>query len=224
MWSRLSAGMLEFWGRTQDQVLNKPIFEVLTELEGQGFEALVNGVYTTGQKFVGTELPVTLLRKGQLENAYVTFVYEPLREVDGTISGIMVLAHEITDLVVARKKIEAQVIMHEDMLMNAPYVICTLEGPNHVFSFVNEQYQQLFGSRILKGKPFLEAIPEFEGQGFDKLLDNIYNTGETYIGNDIPATFPQEEGHTSELRYFNFSYRSYITCGNRMFPNICRGF
>ncbi|MGK2863475.1 MAG: PAS domain-containing sensor histidine kinase, partial [Chitinophagaceae bacterium] len=203
----VNAGMLEFWGRTEAQVLHKPIFEVLTELEGQGFEALVNGVYTTGQKFVGTELPVTLLRRGQLENAYVTFVYEPLREVDGTISGIMVLAHEITDLVVARKRIEAQVIMHEEMLMNAPYVACTLEGPNHVYTLVNKKYQQLFGNRILKGKPFLEAIPEMEGQGFDTLLDTIYNTGETYIGYDIPSTFAREEGQTPELRYFNFSYQ-----------------
>ena len=48
-----------------------------------------------------------------MENAYVTFVYEPLREVDGTISGIMVLAHEITDLVVGRKKMEVQTFYHK---------------------------------------------------------------------------------------------------------------
>jgi len=199
--------MANLLDRKIEDSLNKPLFDVVTEVKNQVYKELLDTVYKTGTRFVSQELPLVVNRNGRLDNAFVKFVYEPLREADGTISGVMVLADEITDQVNARKRIEAQVIMHEDMLMNAPYVICTLDGPNHVYSFVNEQYQQLFGSRILKGKPFLEAIPEFEGQGFDKILDNIYNTGETFVGNDIPATFPKEEGGTSELRYFNFSYQ-----------------
>jgi two-component system CheB/CheR fusion protein len=34
----------------------------------------------------------------------VTFIYEPLRDPDGTISGVIGLAHEITDLVEARSR------------------------------------------------------------------------------------------------------------------------
>jgi len=199
--------MANFLDRKIENSLHKPLFDVISEVKDQVYKGLLDNVYKTGNRFVSQELSLTIKRNGRLEDVFVKFIYEPLREADGTVSGVMVLADEITGQVNARKKIEAQVIIHEDMLMNAPYVICTLEGPNHVYSFVNEQYQQLFGSRILKGKPFLKAIPEFEGQGFDKLLDNIYNTGEAFVGNDIPATFPREEGHTPELRYFNFSYQ-----------------
>ncbi|WP_394993106.1 PAS domain-containing protein [Emticicia sp.] len=203
----VNAKILEIWGRTEAQILDKPIFEVLTELEGQGFEALVDNVYTTGERFVASELPITLMRNGQLENAFVTFVYEPLREVDGTISGIMVLALEITDLVVGRKKMEVQTALFEDMLMTSPGFVSTLSGPEHVHELVNEQYQSLFGKRHLKGKPIMVALPELEGQGFDKLLDNVYTTGETYVGIDIPATMARDEGLAPELRYFNFSYQ-----------------
>ncbi len=204
----VNEGMLEFWGRTEAQVLNKPIFEVLTELEDQGFEALVENVYTSGERFVANELPVTLLRKGRLENAYVTFVYEPLREVDGTISGIMVIAHEITDLVVGRKKMEVQTALFEDMLMTAPGFVCTLRGPNHIYELVNEQYQSLFPNRQIKGKPLLSAFPELEGQGFKELMYKVYTTGEPYVGIDIPVFIARNEGLTPELRYFNFSYQA----------------
>ena len=199
--------MANFLDRKIEDSLNKPLFDVIIEVKDQVYKELLDNVYRTGNRFVSQELPLVINRNGRLEDVFVKFVYEPLREADGTISGVMVLADEITDQVIARKRIESEVIMHEEMLMNAPYVVCMLEGPNHVFSFVNEQYQQLFEHRILKGKPFLKAIPEFEGQGFDKILDNIYNTGETYVGFDIPATFAREKGHTSELRYFNFSYQ-----------------
>ncbi|MEP6713220.1 MAG: PAS domain-containing protein, partial [Ferruginibacter sp.] len=98
--------MLEFWGRTQNEVLNKPVFEALPEVKEQGFEELLDTVYKKGERFVAEELPVNLMRHGKMENAFVKFIYEPLREEDGTISGIMALAHEITEQVVARKKAE----------------------------------------------------------------------------------------------------------------------
>ncbi|MBC7382430.1 MAG: PAS domain-containing protein [Bacteroidia bacterium] len=98
--------MFEMWDRTLEQALNKPAFEVLPELREQGFKELLDTVYKTGERFVTEELPINLKRNGKLENAFVKFVYEPLREADGTISGVMALAHEITEQVVARKKVE----------------------------------------------------------------------------------------------------------------------
>ncbi|WP_138484561.1 ATP-binding protein [Dyadobacter bucti] len=98
--------MLAFWGKTQDQVLGKSIFEGLPEIKGQGFEDILLNVYTTGERYAAFERPITLLRNGNLEKAYVNFVYQALRENDGTISGITAVAIEITDQVRARQKIE----------------------------------------------------------------------------------------------------------------------
>jgi two-component system sensor histidine kinase VicK len=98
--------MLEFWGRKVEEVLNKPVFDGLPEVRGQGFKELLDNVYKTGEGFVAQELPVNLHRNGKMETAFVKFAYEPLREEDGTISGIMALADEITDQVLARKKVE----------------------------------------------------------------------------------------------------------------------
>src|SRR5437764_936145 len=49
--------------------------------------------------------------------------------------------------------------------MQAPALICVLRGPEHVYELVNPMYQQLFGDRVLLGKPIREAVPELEGQG-----------------------------------------------------------
>ncbi len=99
--------MLELWGKTAQEVMHKPIFEGLPEAKEQGLEALLYGVYTTGERFVANERPVYLPRNGKVELTYINFVYEALRELDGHISGIMAVATEVTDQVVTRKKIEA---------------------------------------------------------------------------------------------------------------------
>ncbi len=98
--------MVQMWNRSMADVLNKPAFEVLKELKDQGFKQLLDDVYNTGIPFVAEELPINLQRNGRLENVFVKFVYEPLRGVDGVINGVMALAIEITEQVVARKKIE----------------------------------------------------------------------------------------------------------------------
>ena len=97
--------------------------------------------------------------------------------------------------------------MVQNLLMNAPAFISTLTGPNHVYEVVNDRYQQLFGSRQIKGRPILDALPELKAQGLDTILDHVYTTGEPYLGIDIPITLARDENREPELRYFNFSYQ-----------------
>jgi PAS domain S-box-containing protein len=97
-----NAIILQMWGRNPDEMLDKPIIESLPELAGQPFLEILNEVYTTGKRYVAEEAMVKLVRNNTLEDIYVKFIYEPLRETDGEITGIIIIAHEITDLVLAR--------------------------------------------------------------------------------------------------------------------------
>jgi PAS domain S-box-containing protein len=199
--------MLEMWDRTIQDAIQRPAFDVLPEFRDQGLKELLDNVALTGERFVAQELPLSIWRNGTFENIFVKFVYEPLHDADGNISGVMALAHEITELVIARKKMEVQTALFEDMLMTAPGYVCTLTGPDHVYELVNEQYQKLFEKRQIKGKPIMVALPELEGQGFDKLLDKVYTTGEPYVGIDIPIKLARDNNLVPELFYFNFSYQ-----------------
>ncbi len=96
----------QIWGRTPEQVLGKPLFDVLPEAAGQGFEELLTGVYETGVPFDGHELPASIERNGQIETVYFNFVYEPRPEPDGRIERIMVVATDATLTRQARRVIE----------------------------------------------------------------------------------------------------------------------
>lgn len=98
--------MFELWGRQSEDLLHKPIFKGLEEVKAQGFEELLHKVYTTGETVSAYGLPVTLPRNDKIELVYINFVYEAFRQGDGTIAGVMAVATDVTQQVVATKKIE----------------------------------------------------------------------------------------------------------------------
>jgi PAS domain S-box-containing protein len=98
--------LCELYGKTMEELMGKPVFEALPSAKGQGFEELLDNVRLTGVPFKGQGLPIPLVRNNVLETAYVNFVYEPFREDDGSISGVICVATEITEQVNAKLQIE----------------------------------------------------------------------------------------------------------------------
>ncbi|QED37976.1 PAS domain S-box protein [Antarcticibacterium arcticum] len=93
-----------------------------------------------------------------------------------------------------------------DILSNAPAAICTLRGPEHIFEIANENYLNLVGNRNVIGKSVKEVLPEVAGQGFIELLDNVYNTGEPFLGNEIPIKLKVGENEWKNS-FLNFVYQ-----------------
>jgi PAS domain S-box-containing protein len=86
------------------QIIGKTVREALPEVVGQGFFELLDRVYGTGEPFVGHALPVRLQLEpgGPLVERFVDFVYQPIRDASGAVSGIFVEGSDVTQ----RKQVE----------------------------------------------------------------------------------------------------------------------
>ena len=98
--------MCEFFGQQLETLINKSIIEIMPEARSLGLEKLLDGVYKTGQTYSAKEIAVTFLRNGKNENFYVNLAYEAYRESDGIITGIIAVLIDVTEQVLARKRIE----------------------------------------------------------------------------------------------------------------------
>jgi signal transduction histidine kinase len=89
-------------------VIGLPVRAALPEIEGQGFFELLDKVYETGEAFTGTETRIRLQREPgeEPEDVFLDFVYQPLREPDGTIAGIIAHGVDVTSQVLARRAME----------------------------------------------------------------------------------------------------------------------
>ena len=96
---------IELIGR--DNIIGKTLREVLPEAEKQGFLEILDTVYSTGEPFIGTEVPLDLTGSdGKTRKSYVDFLYQPTRDSDGGVDGIFVHAVDVSEQVIARKKLE----------------------------------------------------------------------------------------------------------------------
>ena len=107
-------GVGEIWGRKQEDVLGKPIVEALPEVVDQGIIELLDGVVNSGEPFIANELPLLLERNGELEQVYLNFIYHPMRDSQGFVSGVIAVAVDITQQVRYRLSIEA---LNEELLV-----------------------------------------------------------------------------------------------------------
>ncbi|WP_273035440.1 hybrid sensor histidine kinase/response regulator [Massilia timonae] len=85
-------------------LVGKAVRDALPEVQGQGFFELLDHVYRTGQPFVGHAVPLRVQRdpNAPLEERFIDFVYQPIHDQHGKVSGIFVEGSDVT----ARKRIE----------------------------------------------------------------------------------------------------------------------
>jgi PAS domain S-box-containing protein len=118
-------------------------------------------------------------------------------------------SHALLEAEAARQRLH-------DLFMQAPASICTLRGPEHIFDLANPLYMQLVGRRDasdLIGKPVRAALPEIEGQGFFELLDNVYRTGEPFIGSEVPVKLDRRDDGALDEVFVHFVYQPSLSAG-----------
>lgn len=143
--------MYELWGRGEAELLNKSIFEGLPEVKDQGYEDLLNGVFTTGNTFSAHGIPVTLPRHATIETVYINLLYEPFREGDGTISGVMAVAIDVTEQVLARMKVEESNQEFKFVTNFMPQIIWATK-PDGYHEFYNKRWYDYTGLTIEQSK------------------------------------------------------------------------
>ena len=81
------------------ELVGKSVAQALPEVVEQGFVGWLDGVYATGVPFVGRSVPVTVNQGSDVPTyqAFVDFMYQPLRDPDGKIEGIFVQGHDVTE-------------------------------------------------------------------------------------------------------------------------------
>ena len=198
---------LQIVGMSEKDFVGKNLFETMPDTQSIA-EPILLKIFKTGIPHHLKELEYTTVVTGKEEKGYYNLVYQPMFDEDATITGIICITNDITDIVISRKKMETQAKMVEDLLLTAPAFICTFTGPTYIYTLINERYQALFGKRKILGKPVMEALPELEGQGFEILLQKVYETGEAYVAIDMPVMISRDEGLEPQLSYFNFSYQA----------------
>ncbi len=89
------------------------------------------------------------------------------------------------------------------LFMKAPAAIAIVRGEEQSFVLANPRFEQLLGRKSLIERPGREAIPDAAATPTWDLLEEVYRTGNPYLGNEYPALWGLRSEDGSE-RFFNF--------------------
>jgi PAS domain S-box-containing protein len=103
----VTPGVYHMYGSRQ--YIGKPASAIWPELEVFEFGKLLDQVYHEGVTVSINEFrtPIDRHQRGEPQDAYFNFKYQPLLDSDGNVEGVLISAIEVTELVSAKNKAEA---------------------------------------------------------------------------------------------------------------------
>ncbi|MFH7019222.1 PAS domain-containing protein [Flavobacterium sp. FlaQc-47] len=203
-------------GRTVEELTGKALLEVLPELTGQGFDTQLKKVMTTGETFTAREAPVELIRNGKTEVIYIDHSYKAQRDPDGAINSVLVVVIEVTQQVLARRRIEESEKRFQSLIEEAPVGTCLYVGPNMRIEIANKIIMNYWGrGPEVIGKNMIDAFPEVADQPFPAILKRVYETGEIYEQKGAKANLMNNGVLTTF--YFDFTYKPLFDADGKVY-------
>ena len=98
----------------RSNLVGRTVAEALPEIVGQGFIEELDRVFKTGKSFLGTSMPIHLNGSdGSTVLRYITFVYQPVRNATGTITGLFCEGYDVT---AERKSADELAVLQAEMI------------------------------------------------------------------------------------------------------------
>ena len=158
-------------------------------------------------------------RNGRMEDVYWTYSYSPAFDDAGGVGGVLVVCQETTQQVLStierERLIEAERQARADadaardamgrVFAQSPVAVAVLHGRELRYTAANPRYQQIIGNRDPVGKTMVEMFPELAGSEIERVLEKVYDKGDSFVANDLLIRF-DSQGTGGIDNYYDLVY------------------
>jgi two-component system sensor histidine kinase VicK len=194
--------LYNYWNKTGEETLGKPLLTVLPELEGQPFPTLLKQVLETGEAYGDNEVPNYFETELGIVTKYISFLYEPIIEEDGSVSRILVAAEDMTQAVNDRNKILATEENLRLSLEAAELGRFDMDLVNGTL-FWDARCRELFGiaheNTVTYENDFLPGLHPEDKERVSKIIDDVFN--KTLTNGDYDVEYRTIGAKDKKLRW-----------------------
>jgi PAS domain S-box-containing protein len=165
--------------------VGRPVREVFGDLEGQGIFELLDQVYATGERFIAEHIALKLqpCQTAPAQDVYLDFIYEPIRDDGGTVTGIFIEGHDVTESHLARERLRESTAYLETVLDAVPAAIWIARDADASRIDGNAFARQLLKVPGDANQSMTATDPDERPRGF-RILDR---NGVEIPGDDLPV-------------------------------------
>lgn len=169
----------------------KTVEEALPEVRNQGFIDMLDSVFQTGEPVQGRNALVQIARVpgGTLDEAYIDFIYQPIRDETGRVVGIFVQGNDVTDNVIAA---ERQKLMIDELNHRVKNTLATVQSiaMQTARSHADPRtFAQSFQSRLLALSHTHDLLTRRHWEGAD-LRDILHHETQAYDAHRVILNGP----------------------------------
>ncbi|MCW8195108.1 PAS domain-containing protein [Proteobacteria bacterium 005FR1] len=163
-------------------IVGKPLREALPELEGQGFFELLDDVFDSGEAYRGHAVPVQLQRRTSetMEIRYVDFVYQPIVDASGTVTGIFVEGSDVTEAVLTTQALRESEQRLRQLANTIPH-LAWMANPDGYVHWFNDRFFEYTGAtqEEVEGWQWLKLLPA-ESRFDSATFEALFASGEAF--------------------------------------------
>jgi signal transduction histidine kinase len=150
------------------EVEGKTIREAFPDLAGQGIYEMLDGVFTTGEPVIMRSRRLVMVRQdnGIAEERFFDWVYQPMRDENGEMDGVVVVVFEVTELASARREAEAANRAKDEFMAILGHELRNPLAP--ILTAIN--VMRLKGDRSLEKE---RSVIERQAQHLVRLVDDL---------------------------------------------------
>lgn len=196
--------IMDAWGKGKD-VVGKLYTDILPELGNQKIFDQIRNVLQTGIAFHAKNERIDLVIDNELKTFYFNYSFTPLFDVLGKVYGVMNTAAEVTELHMAKQKVEESEKRFRNSVEQAPLGIAVFRGPEFIAEMANSNYLLLIdrSEQEFLGKSLFKSLPEIT-ELVEPIFNEVVGTGEAFYAAELPAKLKRHG--IIEQAYFNLVY------------------
>ena len=128
------------------EVLGKPVVEALPDAVEQGYLLILDEVFASGRAYrtAGARFVMQAPEGGTPQTRYVDFVFQPIADSAGKVTGIFVDGIDVTDRIVAQEAIRASEAQFRTFAQAMPNHVWTAP-PDGLLDWFNERVSEYSG-------------------------------------------------------------------------------
>ena len=173
------------------KLIGKSVREGIPEAQGQGYFEFLDQVFQSGKPFHGTETPLRIRRTpdGPPVDIQLDFIYQPIADESGQVTGIFVEGFEVTQRVAAQAALRESEERYRTLFNSIDEGFCILEAVpatgdsprDYRHLAVNPALEVQSGIATNVGDTTRQLLGD-ESQGWIDMFDEILRTGEPVRG------------------------------------------
>ncbi|MFJ3224133.1 SpoIIE family protein phosphatase [Streptomyces sp. NPDC086783] len=144
-----------------------PLGQLAPELSDQGFVALLDRVYCTGERHVGRGARVVVGSGPDRRETFFDFTYEPRLDSGGNVVGVWIIGVEITQLIHAQRLAAEHRVLLEQIALQAPL--------DQVLEGMSRAIEELTPEEVLVSVLLADADGRHLRHGAAPSLPDFYN-------------------------------------------------